>query len=139
MKKIAYIFDIDGTLALRGERSPFDWAKVGFDKPHQPVIDLLMAIKSWRPEIEIIICTGRDEVCREDTVLWLNQNIECYYSKLYMRPFNNLEKDSVIKKRMLDEIQKEYNVLGVFDDRNQVVQMWRENNIPCFQVADGNF
>jgi len=27
----------------------------------------------------------------------------------------------------------------VFDDRDQVVEMWRANGIPCFQVAPGNF
>jgi len=27
----------------------------------------------------------------------------------------------------------------VFDDRDKVVNMWRENGIPCLQVAPGNF
>jgi len=27
----------------------------------------------------------------------------------------------------------------VFDDRQQVVDMWRQNDLTCFQVADGNF
>jgi len=27
----------------------------------------------------------------------------------------------------------------VFDDRQQVVDMWRQNGLTCFQVADGNF
>ena len=28
---------------------------------------------------------------------------------------------------------------AVFDDRDKVVQMWRENGVPCFQVAKGDF
>ena len=31
------------------------------------------------------------------------------------------------------------NVFAVFDDRNQVVDMWRSNGLTCFQVADGDF
>ena len=26
-----------------------------------------------------------------------------------------------------------------FDDRNKVVEMWRDEGITCFQVAPGNF
>ena len=31
------------------------------------------------------------------------------------------------------------NVDMVFDDRQQVVDMWRANGLTCFQVAEGNF
>ena len=31
------------------------------------------------------------------------------------------------------------NVAMVFDDRQQVVDMWRYNGLTCFQVADGDF
>jgi hypothetical protein len=30
-------------------------------------------------------------------------------------------------------------VIAVFDDRNQVVRMWRDLGLTVFQVADGNF
>ena len=37
-------------------------------------------------------------------------------------------------------IAPRYNVKYVFDDRNQVVDMWRNGlGLTCFQVADGNF
>ena len=40
----------------------------------------------------------------------------------------------------MKEIMEEYDVLCVFDDRNQVVDMWRNGlGLQCFQVADGNF
>jgi len=32
-----------------------------------------------------------------------------------------------------------YTPSVVFDDRDRVVKMWRENGIRCFQVAEGNF
>ena len=31
------------------------------------------------------------------------------------------------------------DVFAVFDDRNQVVDMWRSNGLTCFQVAKGDF
>ena len=31
------------------------------------------------------------------------------------------------------------NVLGVFEDRDRVVKMWRDLGITCFQVAEGDF
>jgi hypothetical protein len=37
----AVLVDIDGTLALRtGDRSPYDWDRVGVDDPKPPVIEL---------------------------------------------------------------------------------------------------
>jgi len=38
-----------------------------------------------------------------------------------------------------DEINQGHSILCVFDDRDKVVKMWRENNIACFQVEYGNF
>ena len=35
---------------------------------------------------------------------------------------------------------EEWEPIMVFDDRNQVVDMWRNGlGLQCFQVADGNF
>jgi hypothetical protein len=34
---LALIVDIDGTLAIRGDRSPFEWAQVGIDTVNEPV------------------------------------------------------------------------------------------------------
>jgi hypothetical protein len=31
------------------------------------------------------------------------------------------------------------DVVAVFDDRDKVVNMWRENGLTCMQVAYGNF
>ena len=36
-----YIFDIDGTLATMGNRSPYDWSKVGVDTVNESVRDVL--------------------------------------------------------------------------------------------------
>lgn len=56
-----------------------------------------------------------------------------------MRKEDDNRKDSQVKYEILLDLAKEKNILAVFDDRNQVVKMWREAGLRCFQVADGNF
>lgn len=132
----AFIFDIDGTLAIMGDRSPYDWSRVGVDTRNESVY----LVQRWlRTENTIIVVSGRDSVCREATETWLHdKNIK--YDHLFMRPEGNTEKDSIVKRRIFDEnIRGKFNVLGVFDDRNQVVEMWRGLGLTVFQVADGDF
>jgi hypothetical protein len=53
--------------------------------------------------------------------------------------------DAVLKERWLNQLVdlrlggNITQIKGVFDDRNQVVKMWREKGLTCFQVAEGNF
>lgn len=132
------IVDIDGTLALRNDRSPYQWDKVGEDAVNEPVV-YLVKILSFLKDSKIILFSGRDSICRNQTEKWLKDN-EIFYDSLHMRPQDNCEKDSVIKKRMFEQIiLGKYDVRFVLDDRNQVVEMWRELGLTCFQVADGNF
>jgi predicted kinase len=139
-----YIFDIDGTLAIMGNRSPYDWAKVGLDTVNQPVVKILEMIISSDPRIvklaRIIILSGRDSVCREETIEWLEDNGIDEWDGFWMRPEGDTRKDSIIKQELYEQhIKGKYNVLGIFDDRNQVVEMWRSLGLPCFQVAEGDF
>ena len=49
-------------------------------------------------------------------------------------------KDSIVKQEIYEMcIKDKYNVLFVLDDRDQVVNMWREQGLKCLQVAEGNF
>jgi hypothetical protein len=60
--------------------------------------------------------------------------------KYYYKPENDYRKDNIIKKEIFDNYLKDvYNILFVYDDRNQVVNMWRELGIKTFQVEPGNF
>ena len=49
------------------------------------------------------------------------------------------QRDSLVKRGLLEEIGQLYAVRGVLDDRNQVVEMWRAAGLTCLQVADGDF
>ena len=60
---------------------------------------------------------------------------------LYIRREGDHRKDSFVKYDMYNKyIKGHFEILYVLDDRNQVVDMWRNAlNLTCLQVADGNF
>ena len=129
-----YICDIDGTIA-KMDRHPFDWARVYEDKPNEFVLEILRNL----PEM-VIFVSGRDAVCEEDTLKWIQKYYNRDNWKLFMRPEGNTEKDAVIKRRIYDtHIKDKYRVKAVFDDRDQTVYMWRELGLNCLQVDFGNF
>lgn len=130
------IFDLDGTLALMSGRSPYDWTKVDEDQINEPVARTLEILKE---NLEIVILSGRDSVCREATEKWLKYN--CIpFKELFMRAEGDMRKDSIVKRELFEEhIRERYDVQCVFDDRDQVVKMWRDMGLPCFQVAEGDF
>jgi len=132
------IFDMDGTLALmEGIRGSFEWSKVGLDQINEDVKTALFLY--WDLGFKVIIVSGRDGICRDETAEWLTlHNIE--YHELFMRAPNDFRKDTVIKEEIYrNQIEPKYNVIGVFDDRDSVCKMWREIGLTCFQVAEGNF
>ena len=140
----AVICDIDGTLALRNGRGPFDFDKIGGDAVNDPVLNIL---QKYEPTHRIIILSGRNLGTKEDfykyydiTSEWLfNKNVP--YTKLLMRHYNDYRKDSEVKKELFEKyIKDEFYVELVLDDRDQVINMWRlELGLPCFQVWYGNF
>lgn len=133
-KPTAYIFDIDGTLALMVNRGPFEWSKVIDDVPNEPVVQMARLLHELGHKI--IITSGRDSVCREDTELWLSDN-NVSYEALYMRPEGSGDKDTVVKLEIFNEnIRNHYDVRGVFDDRLMVARLWHDLGLPLFRVGD---
>lgn len=133
----AYIFDIDGTLACnKGGRSFYDWSRVGEDVINEAVRSTLWAIQ--KGGARVIICTGRPECAKMDTVQWL-ERAGITYDEIHFRPDAVTEKDSVVKKRMWNDIGKRYNIIAMFDDRNQVVDCTRDLGYTVMQVAYGDF
>lgn len=136
-KPLCIICDIDGTIADKKDRSPYDWDLVGKDTPKKIIIDIINNYK--RQGVDIIIISGRDECCRQLTQDWLKRN-QVEYNKLFMRPNENYEKDEILKQQIYERsIKKHYEVFFVLDDRNKVVKMWRNLGLTCLQVAEGNF
>lgn len=149
MKRDAIIVDIDGTVALRGDRGPYDWHRVLEDEPNRPVIQVVIALQLLG--YHTIFLSGRMEQCRADTALWLQRNglvedhlnpMFCAHSwDLLMRADSDIRPDELVKDQIFQEkIAPFFDVLCVFDDRNKVVKMWREKHkLTVLHVADGNF
>ena len=135
-----WLFDIDGTLAHMGERrGPYDEHLVGGDEVDATMARLLRVVRSGDPHTSIVVLSGRTEGCREATERWLRMNY-LPFDELHMRQVGDQRKDSVVKAELFDrEVRNRYHALGVFDDRQQVVDMWRGMGLKCLQVQPGDF
>ncbi|MET0416619.1 MAG: AAA family ATPase [Actinoplanes sp.] len=134
----AVMVDIDGTVALMGDRSPFDETLVHLDRANQAVIAAVRAMHAAGHAV--IFCSGRTAGCRDATEKWLAKHVAVPYEALHMRAVGDTRKDSIIKVEIFDrEIRDRWNVLAVFDDRRQVVDAWRAIGLTVFQVAPGDF
>lgn len=134
----AVLVDIDGTVAVMVDRGPYDWHRVGEDEPNQAVIDAVRAMHAAGNAV--VFCTGRDEFSRRETEAWLDLYVGVPYEGLFMRPAGDSRRDSIVKQELFEtRIRNQWRIVGVFDDRQQVVRMWRSMGLTVFQVAEGNF
>lgn len=132
----AVCFDIDGTLATMGKRSPYEWDKIYLDMCNRIVAEQIVFHKSLGRKI--IIMSGRDGGCKKLTEDWLKNN-GITYDMFLMRAANDMRKDAIVKKELYGTyIKNKYNLLCVYDDRLQVVDMWYELGIFVFNVNQGN-
>ncbi len=132
------ICDIDGTLAIIKDRSPFDASKCEQDLINLPIAEI---VKTYHQlGVKIVLMSGRDENFRSPTTNWLAYN-RIPYDELFMRKAGDQRKDSIVKKELFEaEIRGKYFVKFVLDDRNQVVDLWRlDLGLPCLQVNYGDF
>ena len=132
------IFDVDGTLAhMNGKRGPFEWHNVDKDDPDENIRMLNMIMNE--SYVEVIIMTGRDGVALEKTKRWLIDN-GIAYDKIFIRDAGDGRKDSIIKREIYEsEIKDKYNVIAIFDDRQQVIDLWRSLGLTACQVNYGDF
>lgn len=138
------IVDIDGTIAKSKDRGPFEWKKVGQDDPRLHVMDAVNGV-SLHGNDTIVFLSGRDSVCRDETERWLAAAHGVYLEPttgpfLYMRPEGDMRKDYVVKKELYEKyILGRYNVRAVFDDRPQVIRLWRDIGLGdrLFDVGTG--
>lgn len=139
-----YIFDLDGTLAdishrlhyIQGETKdwPTFFSQCDEDAPIWPVINTL---KRLAEKSDIWIFTGRSDEVRSKTITWLT-HYGIRFDKLLMRKAGDHRLDHVLKEEWLKE-NNTHLLIGVFEDRQSVVDMWRANGVFCFQVAEGKF
>ena len=168
MKKTV-IFDLDGTLAnidVRRDKSlkpngKLNWdifaapdSITNWDTPNEPVVKMAQMFDN--EGFNIVIFSGRNDRGFDATVEWLWDN-KVPWDLLVMRPDKFKDKscpiaknnpatpdmrfmpDEILKKKMLDKFVDIDDVLFVVDDRNKVVDMWRDLGLTVFQPAPGDF
>jgi len=168
MDKHTVIFDLDGTLAdieIRRKKSikpngKMDWDiffhpdNIKYDKPIPAIVSLIQTFED--KGYNTVIFSGRNDRSWNETKLWLKR-YEIPYDLLVMRPDKFKSKsfpvadgnpatsdmrfmpDEILKKKMLDTFVDINDVLFVVDDRQKVVDMWRDLGLVVLQPAPGNF
>lgn len=156
-----YIFDLDGTLADCTHRLHYiegpekDWraffAACKADTPIWPAIRTLQDLQ--KSGAEIWIWTGRSDEVEGETQQWLSdhkifRNVPLLSwepfrvpEKLMMRKAGDYRPDHVLKGEWMARLEppEAQRLTAVFEDRDRVVQMWRDAGVTCFQVAPGGF
>lgn len=144
-----YIFDLDGTLALIHHRRHFvengakQWdefhAACVDDKPNWPVINTyLMLVKT----ADIYIWSGRSDAVRGETIQWIVNNLgDLWHNNLKMRKAGDHQPDVTLKMGWLEGLSSidSGRLVAAFDDRDRIVQAYRDRGVACFQVAPGAF
>jgi len=132
----------------------FDPDNIKLDTPNDPVIKMAQLFK--KDGFKIVIFSGRNDRSFDTTKQWLNQN-DVPFDLLVMRPDKfksdswpiadgnpatsdmRFMPDDILKKKMLDTFVDINDVFLVVDDRQKVVDMWRDLGLNTFQVAPGDF
>lgn len=154
----AVVIDLDGTLcdvvhresyAKAGEWEEFH-KRCADDTPREDVVWLLNALlysslHTDRHHTEVIALTGRDEGHYTETMKWLaRNNLSMAIDHVIMRPIGNFEPDHELKPRLLAEHFGSMeialsSVAFILEDRDKVVEAWRNLGFNCWQVQAGNY
>lgn len=133
----AVCFDIDGTLALIGDRNPYDASTCESDLPNQVVVDLFHGFKAKFKTM--VVFTGREDKYREQTVAWMDK-YDIKPDVFAMRKTDDKRKDAIVKEELWRELVLPFYFTElVVDDRQQTCRGWRDLGLTVWQVADGEF
>ena len=153
------ICDIDGTLMNVEKRVEYakkhkkdtdrvmDWdiflnpmVMLEFDTPNKDVVGVIKSLyhSDWE-NYNLIITSARNERHRDVTMKQLKL-ARVDYDAMYLRDDGDMRPDDIVKEELLGKIRADgYKPTIAFDDRNQVVNKWRELGINCYQVRSGDF
>lgn len=133
----AVIVDVDGTI-LTGDRDPYDYSLCHTDKPNPKVVAAVR--RDYAAGLNIVIVTGRSADVYAETARSLELALGTFNFTLHMRRTDDKRSDAAVKNEIFNNhIQGRYNIEYVYDDRDQVVNMWRSKGLTVFQVNDGDF
>jgi len=146
-KNKAIIVDVDGTLAGIDHRlhfldeKPKNWSQFHEnctnDKLNYWCYEIIEGLNS-RGFLTLLL-TGRGEEFRQVSESWLSEK-KINYHKLFMRSFGDRRSDSIIKEEIYKkDIEPNFDISFVIEDRKSVVTMWRNVGLVCLQCNWGDF
>ena len=150
MAKDIIVVDLDGTLCDCAHRQ--DYARAGqwdqfhshltMDKPNEDVAEF---IKQLSLHYTVVAVTGRNEAFRQLTWSWLKEHkLDEFIDEILMRPDGDWRPDHELKLPLLEKaLGNKENVLKkvavVLEDRDKVIEAYRNYGLPCWQVRPGSY
>ena len=106
------------------------------DEPIKPIVDVLLAMHA---DHQIIISSGRTESEEADTKSSLRKVIPFIDDlPFYMRSEKDYRPDTHMKLTALGKMRADgYNPIIAFDDRPNVIRMWREQGLMVADIGKG--
>ena len=149
MKRII-LCDIDGTLATIGDRAKILEKDKLTEKEYdefnaqsesssciENIANIVRNLKD--AETKIYLITAREKKWKKITQHWLRLN-EIPYDNLLMRNDGDKNSDADVKLKIVKEYVNPKRVWFVLEDRDDVVQMYREElGLTCLQVNKGDY
>lgn len=146
VRKIVAV-DLDGTLAnidhrlhLVKKENP-DWDAFHLacvnDTPNEPVLKI---VEELAPSfgIRLVILTARSKVAEAETRDWLNQHVEAFgkgdVELVMLREAGDRTEDTELKMRWLKEVGGPAAVFFAIEDRQRVVDAWRDAGVTCLHA-----
>ena len=142
-KKKAIIVDIDGTIADNNHRTHLiegkkkDWEqffeKMVDDKPIEENIHLIR--KSFNQGLNLLIVSGRYERHECLTRLWLDKYLGIDEYLLFQRSNKDYRNSIVLKKEILINIKKNFDIKAVMENDKKIIKMYKEQGLNCIKIV----
>jgi predicted kinase len=117
---------------------PAFFANVHLDEPIEPIVRM---VKEYFGHFNVLFVTGRDTSIGIPTEEWIERHFfGCfnYQWHLFMRQGGDSREDTIIKKEILDYLPKD-RIAYVLDDRDRVVEMYRNEGLTVLQPCKGAY
>jgi FMN phosphatase YigB (HAD superfamily) len=145
------VFDLDGTLADSSHREHLaqskQWDEFHSASYQDPLNDDVAFLLRSAPLNGCcgMVLTGRNKKYWSTTLTWFShKGILGLVDELLMRPDDDFSSDAVVKPRLLAEYfgsieRAREDVVVILEDREKMVECWRNLEFKCWQVRTGAY
>jgi hypothetical protein len=97
----------------------------------------LKFFNALKDRFPIFFVSGRSDDYRDVTLKWFEKYgiMEHDYNGLLMRKYEDHRDDAIVKGELADQIEEDYKIFAVFDDRKRVIDMWINRGVFVFDVT----